>query len=77
MVKKKMVCKGDVIQANELTKGWTGCLLIVDKVMDWGVQAGLKVPMEGTAYIRLKHEEYDWIGMAALVPEDDDDEQDE
>lgn len=63
------VKKNDVIQINEKFKGtgWIGCLMIVDEVKSWGVQAYLHVPMQGDAYLRIKHEEYDVIGVAALV----------
>lgn len=63
----------DVIQVNErfMREEWIGCLMIVCEAKEWGVMAGLKVPMEGTAYLRLTHDQYDRIGVAALVPADD------
>ena len=63
--------KGDVIQVNEHVGNgsWTGCLMIVDEVKDWGVQAYLHIPMQGDAYLRLKHGEYDVVGKAVLVHE--------
>lgn len=68
------VKKNDVIQINEKFKGtdWIGCLMIVDEVKDWGVQAYLHVPMKGDAYLRISHGEYDVIGKAALVAGEDD-----
>lgn len=68
--------KNDVIQINEKcgNKSWMGCLMIVDEVKSWGVQAYLHIPMQGDAYLRLKHEEYDVIGKAALVAKEDDEE---
>ena len=63
-----------VIQANENAGDWCGCLLIVTEVKEWGVQAGLKIPYQGTAYIRLTHDEFDYIGQAALVEVSKDDE---
>ena len=70
------VKKNDVIQINEKFKGtgWIGCLMIVDEVKSWGVQAYLHVPMQGDAYLRLKHEEYDVIGKAALVAKEDEED---
>lgn len=59
---------GSVIQANENAGDWCGCLLIVDEVKSFGCQAGLKIPNSGTAYIRLNHDQFDYIGEAALVP---------
>ena len=63
------VKKNDVIQINEKfeSTGWIGCLMIVDEVKSWGVQAYLHVPMQGDAYLRIKHVEYDVIGKAAMV----------
>ena len=63
------VKKNDVIQINEKFKGtgWIGCLMIVDEVKSWGVRAYLHVPMQGDAYLRIKHGEYDVIGKAAMV----------
>ncbi len=59
--------KNDVIQINEKcgNNGWIGCLMIVDEVKSWGVQAYLHVPMQGDAYLRIKHGEYDVIRWAA------------
>lgn len=69
------VKKNDVIQINEKFKGtgWIGCLMIVDEVKSWGVQAYLHVPMQGDAYLRIKHGEYDVIGKAVMVAKGDDD----
>ena len=69
-----MVKVGDVVQANEKTGIWTGSLLIVSEVKDWGVQAGLLIPGQGTAYMRLRHGEYERIGAAVLVPSDEDED---
>lgn len=64
-----MVSKNDVIQVNmnAVNVSWIGCLMIVDEVKDWGVQAYLHVPMQGNAYLRLRHNEYEVIGRAAFV----------
>lgn len=59
----------DVIQCNEKTNIWEGCLMIVEEVKEWGVLAGLKIPNQGTAYLRLKHDQYELIGKAVLVPQ--------
>lgn len=63
-----MMKAGLVIQANEKAGEWCGCLLIVKEVKSWGVMAGMKIPLKGTAYIRLKNEQFDYIGEAVLVP---------
>ena len=62
---------GTIIQINEHNPNleiWCGCTMIVDEVMDWGVLAGLKIPNGGTAYLRVRHGDYDIIGDATLVP---------
>ena len=63
-----MIKKGSVIQANENANEWCGCLLIVSEVRPWGVQAGMKVPFHGDAYIRLNFDQVEYIGEAVLVP---------
>lgn len=65
-----MIKKGSVIQANEKSGEWCGCLLIVDEVKNFGVMAGIKIPYKGTAYIILEKNQYDYIGEAALVPKE-------
>jgi len=62
-----MVGVGSVIQVNELVPEWAGCLMIVNEVKDWGVTAGLKVPMQGVAYLRLTHSQYEFIGDAVFM----------
>ena len=66
-----MIKKGDVVQANENAGEWCGCLLIVDEVKAWGVQAGMKIPFKGTAYMRLTFDQVEWIGGAVLVEEEE------
>lgn len=62
--------KFSVIQVNEHgPEAWVGCLLIVDEVKSWGVTAGLKVPMQGIAYMRLNNEHIEVIGQAIMTPE--------
>ena len=65
-----MIKKGSVIQANEKSGEYCGCLLIVDAVEKFGVTAGMKIPYKGTSYIRLGKNQYDYIGEAALVPKE-------
>lgn len=63
----ELIKVGDVIQANEKAEEWCGCLLIVAEVKTWGVLAGMKIPYGGTAYMRLKEDQYERIGEAVLV----------
>ena len=66
----KQVQPGMVIQVNESANAdWTGCLMIVDEVKSFGVQAYIKIPMEGTAYLRLKWDQFEIIGQAVFVHE--------
>lgn len=61
---------GQVIQANEKAGEWCGALLFIDELKAWGVQAGMMVPFQGTAYIRLKDEQFDIVGgIAPLLPQ--------
>lgn len=59
----------DVIQATEGAGEWCGCLLQVDEVKPWGVQAYIHVPNQGDAYIRLKNGDFEKIGSAVMVDE--------
>lgn len=59
--------RGSIIQANENAKGWCGCVLIVDEVKPWGVQAFIHIPMHGDAYIRLTTEQFDVLGAEAVL----------
>ena len=59
--------RGDIIQANEKAGDWCGCVLIVDEVKSWGVQAFLHITMQGDAYIRLREDQYDVLGGEAVL----------
>lgn len=65
-----MIKKGSVIQANEKSGEWCGCLLIVDEIKKNGVMASIKIPYKGTAYTMLEKNQYDYIGEAALAPKE-------
>lgn len=62
-----MLKRGSIIQANENAKDWCGCVLIVDEVKAWGVQAFIHIPMKGDAYIRLTTEQFDVLGAEAVL----------
>ena len=69
------VTKNDIIQAIEGTGIWQGCLLIVDEVKSWGVQAYMTIPnsaisSQGTAFMRFKTGEFEVVGHAYMVIED-------
>ena len=67
-----MIKVGSVIQVKETIPAWGGCLMIVDEVKEWGVQAGMRLPNREmrTTYLRLNHSEYYYIGEAVLIMED-------
>lgn len=66
--KKAQIDKGTVIQVTGETVGdWEGCLLVVDEVKPWGVQAGMHIPGKGEAFIRLKWEDIDYIGQSYFM----------
>jgi hypothetical protein len=61
---------GSVIQVREDIPAWGGCLMIVNKVADWGVQAYMRIPGGRgvqTTFLRLRHDEYYYIGTAEVV----------
>lgn len=62
--------KGDVIQINENHK-WQGCLAIVDEVKSWGIQAYVPIPIGGNAFVRLMYGDFEVIGKATLVINDE------
>lgn len=70
--KFKLKPKISVVQINGLGKGGRiGCLCQVDEVKTWGVQAWVQIPMSGNAYIRLNWDQFDYIGDARLILEED------
>ena len=76
-MERNNVKRNMVIQANEKAPGeWCGCLLIVDEVKSFGVQAYLRVPFKGNVYVRLSWEQFDIIGYAVMVETDCDSQED-
>lgn len=67
---RQFVKKNSVVQVIELgPPDWVGCLMQVDEVRSWGVQAWVKIPKSGDAYLRLNWEQIELIGQAVLSPE--------
>ena len=67
---------GDIIQITNETHPWYPCLLIVDEVKMWGVQAYCIVPQSndgsepvGRAYNRIKNEDFVKVGKAEVYAE--------
>lgn len=71
------VQKGDVVQITNDDHHWFACLIVVTEVRSWGVIGYAMLPTNddkpnGTAYIRLKNDDFQVIGMASLVLGTDD-----
>lgn len=56
----------DIVQVVPEHK-WCGCLVIVTEVKNWGIQGFVQVPMQGQAFIRLNHEDFEKVGEATFV----------
>jgi hypothetical protein len=69
MTKPKAVAVGDLIQVNEEgPEHWFRCILVVDEVKGWGVQAYCTIPSSrdrpsGDAHMRLDWREFDTLGV--------------
>jgi hypothetical protein len=77
---RKQVEENDLVQVNEDgPANWFRCILVVDEVRSWGVQAYAIVPNardrpSGDAYMRLAWREFDTLGVkskfiAAEIPQ--------
>ena len=68
MAESKTVAANDLIQVNEDGPGnWFRCILVVDEVKGWGVQAYAIIPqardkMSADAFMRLDWNEFDTLG---------------
>lgn len=71
---------GDVFQINERhdpgdgsRMGWVGAFVLATEIRSWGIQGfvhGIAThATRADAYIRLKWDEIDHIGRAALIPQ--------
>lgn len=66
-----VVKKGSIIQVGMSGPvDWIGCLMQVDEVKSFGVQAFVKIPMQGNAYLRLNTGQFEYIAEAALTAKD-------
>lgn len=67
---------GTIVQVTAKDYGtWYGQILVVSEVKEWGIQGYLDIPNKGPAYLRVKHGDYDIIGIATLTLRDNDEEQ--
>ena len=64
--------KDDIVQIIDAKHPWFPCLLIVDEVKSWGVQAACLIPNSNTkndvrrAFNRLKTEQVEVVGEAVI-----------
>jgi hypothetical protein len=69
MNEERPLAENDLIQVNEDgPPNWFRCVLVVDEVKSWGVQAFCTVPNardqpSGDAYMRLSFGEFDRLGV--------------
>lgn len=66
------VNEGDIIQITDESNKWFPCLLIVDEVASWGVQAYVIIPQEegkppANAYYRVQHGQFEVVGAASVM----------
>ena len=64
--------RGDIIQITDENDKWYPCLLIVDEIKPWGVQAYISIPRNdgepcGSAYYRIKSGKFEKVGEAVLL----------
>ena len=72
----KTVKRNSIIQINEHgPEGWIGCIAQVDEIKSWGVQAWVKIPLQGDAYIRIKTEQFDYIGEAVMAHNEEEEQE--
>lgn len=72
MKKEDKIKVNSVVQINESGKeGWIGCFVQVSELKHWGIQGWIQIPMQGSAYTRLKWDEIDYIGEAIMTPQEE------
>lgn len=62
--------KGDIVQITDTNNKWYPCLLVVDEVKAWGIQAYVSIPIEkgvGDAYYRIENGKFNKVGRAIIV----------
>lgn len=66
--------KGDIVQIVNQDHAWFGCLLVVDEIKKWGVQAYCLIPTSndgseqpGSAYNRLDYFAIAKVGRAIVI----------
>jgi len=62
-----MVKQHSIVQVTNKDNEWFPCLVIVSELKSFGIQGYTSIPKGGDAYIRLKKEDYEYVGEAAIV----------
>ena len=60
-----------IIQVTNHNHEWYGSLLITYEERDWGVLAYCPIPLQGPAYLRIKHGDYEEVGQERVGIVDD------
>lgn len=68
----------DIIQIMDEDHGWFACILVVAEIRsrNRGVMAYVKIPDQGEAYIMLTHDQYEIVGSAILVHNEEEEQDD-
>lgn len=56
-----------IVQITNDKHHWFPALVIVSELKNFGIQGYCTMPTKGNAYIRLNYEDFDLVGMAAVV----------
>lgn len=71
---KVRATQGDVVQiCPESNPVFGGCMLIVEEVKTWGVKGYVAIPaspLPQSAYLRVKHDDYEVVGVPTWVVSD-------
>ena len=62
--------EGDLVQIIDQEHSWFPCVLMVDEVKDWGVQACVIIPNSNgvsRAYNRLKYDQIKKVGFSLFT----------
>lgn len=67
---------GDLVQITNSAHDWYRCILVVDQVKSWGIQAGMQLPPgvhevacmpDNTTYLRIPNGDYVIVGKAEIT----------
>lgn len=62
---------GDVVQLGpDVREEFRFCFMLVTEPKAWGAQGFVKLPGQGDAYFRAKHDQMHFIGKAEWAPAD-------